>query len=202
MRKSVARGFARLATAVVVAGLGLVAVVSGASVASAAAPALVFNINGGWTDNGTAKPSIIQSGSSVVVNMSYANRPTAFGNVVDATTIVVRFPDAGTITGTLQGTGTIRWNNGSSWQKVFSGALVHAVDGTWTDGASTQSISDSGGYLRVVFQNGRPTGIGFARNSTTIQVTFPDDATYLATVDPSGFLFWSNNTVWTHPILH
>jgi len=202
MRKSMARGFARLATAVVVAGLGLVAAVSGASVASAAAPALVFNINGSWTDNGTATPSIIQSGSSVVVNMSYANRPTAFGNVVDATTIVVRFPDAGTITGTLQGTGTIRWNNGSSWQKVFSGALVHDVNGTWTDGASTQSISNIGGYLRVVFQNGRPTGVGFARNSTTIQVTFPDNATYLATVDPSGFLFWSNNTVWTHPILH
>jgi hypothetical protein len=201
MRKSMMRGLARLAMIVSLVGLGLVAVVSGAGTASAAPP-LVFNVNGSWTDNGSAQPSIIQSGSSVVVNMSYAHRPTAFGNVVDATTIVVRFPDAGTITGTLQGTGTIRWNNGSSWQKVFSGALVHDVNGTWTDGVSTQNMSNIGGYIRVVFQNGRPTAVGFARDATTIQVTFPDNATYLATVDPSGYLFWSNRTVWQHPILH
>jgi hypothetical protein len=201
MKKSMARGFTRLATAVVVCGLGLAATISGASVASAAPPALVFNINGAWTDYGPAQPSITQSGSSVVVDMSYAHRPTAFGTVVDATTIVVRFPDAGTITGTLQGTGTIRWNNGSRWQKVFTGALVHDINGTWTDGPSTQRISNIGGYIRVVFQNGRPAGVGFAGNSTTIQVTFPDNATYLATVDSRGYLFWSNNTVWSHPIL-
>ncbi|MBG6134720.1 hypothetical protein [Longispora fulva] len=194
----------RLATVVLLAGAGLVAAVSGAGAAPPAATvavAPVFDLNGPWTDNGSARPSIINNGVNLVVNMNYAGRPTAFGTVRDATTIVVRFPDAGTFTARLEGTGIIRWSNGSTWQKVFNGPLVHDINGPWTDGASDQSVSNQGGYLRVVFRNGRPDGVGFAVNPTTIVVTFPDNATYAGRVDPAGLIVWSNNTVWRHPIL-
>jgi hypothetical protein len=45
----------------------------------------------------------------------------------------------------------------------------------------------------------RPDAVGFVINSTTISVTFPDDATYTATINPSGTgsLDWSNGSTWT-----
>jgi hypothetical protein len=174
--------------------------------AAHAAPAgtSAISLTGSWTDNGSAMPSIIQGGvggDNLVVNMSYAHRPTAFGKVTGATTFFVTFPDAGTITGTAPRDGVIQWSNGSVWRKVFTGQLVSDISGTWVDPVSTQHITNAGGYLRVIFDNGRPAGIGFVGNASTIQVTFPGDATYLATVDPDGFLRWSNNTTWTRPVI-
>lgn len=108
----------------------------------------------------------------------------------------VTFPDAGTITGTTFGDGVIQWSNGSVWRKVYTGQMVADVSGDWVDAVSAQHITDTDGYLRVTFRNGRPTGIGYAVDASTIQVTFPDDATYPGTVavNPSGYLHWSNNT--------
>ena len=191
----------------VVAGLVAAAlnVVGGQAVHAAPASTSAASLTGSWTDNGSAMPSIIQGGvggDNLVVNMSYANRPTAFGKVTGPTTFFVTFPDAGTITGTIPMDGVIQWSNGAVWRKVFTGQLVYDINGTWVDPVSTPHIANSGGYLRVTFDNGRPAGIGFVGNASTIQVTFPGDATYLATVDPAGFLRWSNNTTWTRPILH
>jgi hypothetical protein len=58
------------------------------------------------------------------------------------------------------------------------------------------AVTNTNGCVRVDFQNGRPIGIGYAINSSTIQVTFPDDATYQGKVDTTPSIRWSNNTVW------
>jgi hypothetical protein len=205
MRNSVLSRWGRMVTVVLLAGAALMATTTGAGATPpATGPSvgtLPFSLTGNWTDNGSAMPTIINNGNNIVVDMSYANRPTAFGTVTSATTIAVNFPDAGRITGTVPRNGVIQWSNGSVWRQVYTGSMVIDINGTWLDPVSIQRITLGGGYLRVFFQNGRPTAVGFAGNATTIQVTFPDDATYLATVDPGGFIRWSNNTTWTRPII-
>jgi hypothetical protein len=135
MTKSFLSRFGRLAAVVALVGAGLIAAVASAAPSGAATSAF----NGRWTDYGAAMPGISVGGSngtSVVVDMSYAHRPSGTGTLTNATTIVVNFPDAGRITGTLQGSNVIRWSNGSSWQKVYSGAMVFDINNqAWTDGA-------------------------------------------------------------------
>lgn len=194
-----------MAIVIVMAGVGLIAGATGAGAApvgtAPTASALPFSLTGNWTDYGPARPSIINNGNNIVVNMSYAGRPTAFGTVTGPSTIVVRFPDAGTFTATVPRSGSIRWSDGTIWTKVYTGPTVVDINGTWLDPVSVQDITNTGGYLRIVFRNGRPNGVGFVGNASTIQVTFPDDATYLGTIDPAGYIHWSNNTSWSRPII-
>lgn len=42
----------------------------------------------------------------------------------------------------------------------------------------------------------RPNATGRVTGPSTIEVTFPDDATYTGTLDGQGTLSWSNGTVW------
>jgi hypothetical protein len=177
------------------------AVAATAAYASPAAPAAVpaFSLNGPWTDNGTSKPVItVSSTGSILVDMSALHRPNATGTVLSSTAISVTFPDAATYTGTLVAPNLIRWSNGATWEKVFTGATVFNLNGDiWSPGTSTD---DSNGFLTVDMSNlNRPDAVGFVINSTTISVTFPDDATYTATIDPSGTgsLDWSNGSAWT-----
>ena len=163
------------------------------------------SLTGNWTDNGTARPSIIQGGvggDNLVVDMSFANRPTAFGKLTSATTFFVTFPDAGRITGTIFGNDVIQWSNGSAWHRVFTGQTVHDINGVWTDSVAFRRVTNNGGYVRVTFENGGLVGVGFVRDASTIQVSFIGAATHLGTVDPNGFIRWSNATTWFRPILH
>jgi hypothetical protein len=177
------------------------AVAATAAYASPAAPAVApaFSLSGPWTDNGMSKPVITASSTgSILVDMSALHRPNATGTVVSSRSISITFPDAGTIAGTLESPNIIRWSNGSTWEKVFTGATVFNLNGDiWSPGVSTD---DSNGFLTVEMSNlNRPDAVGFVINSTTISVTFPDDATYTATIDPSGTgsLDWSNGSTWT-----
>src|SRR4051812_11954977 len=115
-----------LTTVLTTVGVGLGA---GAAEAGAAVAANATRPPGNSTHNGSAMPSIIQGGvggDNVVVNMSFASRPTAFGKVTSATTFFVTFPDAGRFTGTILGGGDVlQWSNGSVWRRVFTGQLVH-----------------------------------------------------------------------------
>jgi hypothetical protein len=192
-----------LTTVLTTVGVGLGA---GAAEAGTAVAPNATSLTGNWTDNGSAMPSIIQGGvggDNLVVNMSFANRPTAFGKVTSATTFFVTFPDAGRFTGTILGGGDVlQWSNGSVWRRVFTGQLVHDINGSWTDGISFRRVTNTGGYVRVTLDNGTQVGVGFARNASTIEVSFTAGGTFLGTVDPNGFIRWSNNTTWSHPILH
>ena len=183
----------------------LTAVGAGAAQAGTAAAPNLTSLTGHWTDDGTSKPSIIQSGSggdSLVVDMSFANRPTAFGRVTSVTSFFVTFPDAGRFTGTILSDNVVQWSNGSVWRRVFTGQLVHDINGSWTDGISFRRVTNIGGYVRVTLDNGSQVGVGFAVNASTIQVSFTAGGTFLGTVDPNGFIRWSNNTSWFHPVIH
>jgi hypothetical protein len=89
------------------------------------APAFnVIDLNGAWAGPGNERPYIYLYGDSqysagytIAIDMSLLNRPDAFGYFVDETTIVVVFPDDADYTGTLDGSGTIRWSNNTVWTK-------------------------------------------------------------------------------------
>jgi hypothetical protein len=80
----------------------------------------VFDLNGTWSDGGLWVAVIFAGPTSLTVDMSDFDRPTAYGEIIDSSTITVTFPDDLAYTGTLieQGAlGTIRWSNGSTWTK-------------------------------------------------------------------------------------
>lgn len=86
--------------------------------AATAATVVVFDLNGTYSDGGSARPVITDVNDILTVDMSSQRRPTATGVVINSDTILVTFPDAGTFTAKLQAPDTIRWSNGSAWQKT------------------------------------------------------------------------------------
>jgi hypothetical protein len=205
--------FRILAATVALTGLGLVATATGAAATSApaafasgaigAAAPLSFDINGPWTDNGSAKPVITAAGDELVIDMSYAHRPTASGHVIDASSIFVTFPDAGPFIGIFLSPTAIRWSNGSVWQKVFTGPTVIDLNDNWTDGLTDQHISQVNGFFAInMSHTHRPNAVGFAVSPTRFQVSFPDDpntpfATLQQGSDPMlDRITWSNGSHW------
>ena len=81
--------------------------------------ATVFDLNGTYTDGGSARPRITDVSDVLTVDMPSQNRPTATGIVLGTSTIKVTFPDIpATFQGTLTAPGRIEWNNGSVWTKL------------------------------------------------------------------------------------
>jgi hypothetical protein len=78
----------------------------------------IIDLNGNWTDGGPRIAVIFEGPSSINVDMSDFDRPTAHGSIVDASTITVTFPDDKTYTGQLVSPNTIRWSNGSTWTRT------------------------------------------------------------------------------------
>jgi hypothetical protein len=120
---------------------GLSASTTGASAqtsAAAARPAMVaavptvFDLNGTYTDGGTARPVISNVNDVLTVNMSSQHRPNASGVVINSDTILITFPDDATYTAKLQAPGTIRWSNGSAWQKVNLVTVPNVIGSTVT----------------------------------------------------------------------
>jgi hypothetical protein len=89
------------------------------------APAFnVVDLNGAWAGPGDERPYIYLygdpqygAGYTIMVDMSLLSRPDGFGYMLDATTIVVVFPDDRDYTGTIENGSTIRWSNNSVWTK-------------------------------------------------------------------------------------
>jgi hypothetical protein len=119
----------RAVGAVPVTGAAGRAAIPAARTASAPAPA----ISGTWTELGIERPAITVVNDSVLVDMSFAGRPDAMGKVLDATRILVTFPDAGTFLGVLRTPTFLCWSNGSSWQKVFTDPQIFDLAGRWVD---------------------------------------------------------------------
>ena len=195
----------RFTIAVVLAGLGFALAGVGAASAAPSAPsaaaklaqALVFDVNGPWTDNGSAKPVFTVVNNTVVIDMSYAHRPNAVGTVIDTSSILVTFPDADTYIGTFLTPSYLRWSNGSVWQKVYTGPTQIDLNETWSDGLRLQHISQVNGFLTVdMSQSHRPNAVGFVVNASTIRVSFPDDAAYTGTLLTPDIIRWSNGSQW------
>jgi hypothetical protein len=78
----------------------------------------LIDLNGRWAYGGTPGPGISTVSTSLTIDMSAYNRPSAYGSILDRSTIMVTFPDDGTYTGKLQLPNMINWSNGSAWTKV------------------------------------------------------------------------------------
>lgn len=212
MKINIKKRLSWLGAALVLTGASLVATATGASAqqttpatlsaATAAAAPLLFDINGTWTDGGSAKPVITAANGFLIVDMSASHRPTATGLVINSSTISVTFPDAGTYTATLQAPNILRWSNGSAWEKVYTGPTLLNLNGTtWTPGGAF--TTQENGFLVVdMSDSGRPNATGFAIDSSTISVTFPDDATYTGKLQAPNIIRWSNGSAWQVVPLH
>jgi PASTA domain-containing protein len=114
-------------TAVVaLAGAGICAVALPANAQPAMHPAepavaattTAFDLNGIYSDLGSAVLRISDVNDILTIDMSSQHRPNANGVVVNSDTIIVAFPDAGTFGAKLVAPGMINWSNGSHWQKL------------------------------------------------------------------------------------
>jgi hypothetical protein len=95
--------------------------VVGRQIASHETPAFnVIDLNGAWSYNGQPGPYIYVygQGNSLFIEMSLYNRPDGFGNILDATTLSVVFPDDTDYTAVLESPTRIRWSNGTVWTKL------------------------------------------------------------------------------------
>ena len=106
----------------------------------AATTPTLFNLNGTYTDGGSASPVISDVNDILTVDMSSQHRPTASGIVMSGDTIVVTFPDDATYSAKLVAPGTIRWSNGSTWRRF---ATVPDVVGL-SQFVATSNLQSSG----------------------------------------------------------
>jgi hypothetical protein len=129
--------------------LGAVAVLIATALLSSAAPAssrgaprssaaaldaavTVFDLNGTYTDGGSARPRITDVNDVLTIDMSSQHRPTATGVVINSDTIIVTFPDDRAYRAKLVAPGTIRWSNGAEWRKLVLVAVPAVIGLTST----------------------------------------------------------------------
>jgi PASTA domain len=124
---TLARTLGALCAGALLVGLGVAATATQAGARSAVAPVravalaatpTLFDLNGTYTDGGSARPVISDVNDILTVDMSSQHRPTATGVVVNSDTILVTFPDDATYGAKLVAPGTIAWSNGSTWRKL------------------------------------------------------------------------------------
>jgi hypothetical protein len=146
------------------------------------------DVGGTWTEIGVERPAMTVVGDRVFVDMSAARRPDATGTVVDATRILVTFPDAGTFLGVLRrrpssagptaprGTRSSPGRRSSTWQAAGpSGNRPVARVGR-----------DHGRFRLELSRPRHGLAVGFATGTTTIRATFPGDVRRLGTLEDPG----------------
>ena len=126
--------------------------------------------------------------------MAVTVSPTAM--VVNASTIRVTFPDAGTFTAQVLSATQVSWSNGTRWAKVFTGATLFPLTGYWGDSLNTEFVYNTGGYIQIFMDHGRPTAYGWAIDYKTIIIYCPDDSTYIATLMSGPYIAWNNGSNW------
>ena len=156
MKINIRRPLGALSAGMLLAGAGMLASVIPASARSAPTPAhaaiaattpTLFDLNGTYTDGGSAFPVISDLNDILTVDMSSQHRPTASGVVINTDTIVVTFPDDATYGAKLVAPGTISWSNGSTWRKLTF-ATVPDVLGL-LQSVATSVLQSSGFVVRT-----------------------------------------------------
>jgi PASTA domain len=185
MKFTLRRALGVLGAGAILAGLGMAgaAAQAGAQPVAAAAVAVttVFDLNGTYTDGGSARPVIKNVNDILTVDMSSQHRPTATGVVVNSDTILVTFPDDATYGGKLIAPGTIAWSNGSAWRKLPLVSVPNVVGLLSADAIATLHASgfvvtqtkpiscDADGT--VTRQS--PTGDQLVPQGSTVNITVP-----------------------------
>ena len=164
----------------------------------------VLGIGGTWTEFGIERPAITVVDDTVLIDMSFARRPHATGTVLDATRILVTFPDAGTFLGVLRTPTFLSWSNGTSWQKVFTDPQIFDLAGSWVDRSNrpVATIGQSHGCFSLELGAPGLHGVAFATSAATIRATFPGDVRRLGTLEAPHRIDWSDGTGWrrTSPV--
>jgi len=82
--------------------------------------------------------------------------------------------------------------------QAVASTVCSPVNGQWyVSGRPGPVITQSGDRLTVdMSAYRRPTATGRILSPTQIQVTFPDDGTFVGTLDGRGQINWDNSTVW------
>lgn len=192
----------RLLAAVALTGLALAAAAGAAGPAAAgpadgAASALPFDASGTWTDVGLRRWPMSVVGNTVFVDMSHDRRPNATGTVLDASRILVTFPDDDTHLGTFVTPTFIRWSNGSAWQKVFTGPQVFDIEGHWIDQNNGDVRIGMGfGLFQLDLPGPGPHGVAFATSATTIRAAFPGNLIVTGTLRAPDLIDWSSGVQW------
>jgi hypothetical protein len=73
------------------------------------------------------------------------------------------------------------------------------LTGSWTDGSTRRAVLSTRFPSLTIDMSayGRPAARGSIVDSSTITVTFPDDATYTGKLQPPSMIRWSNGSTWT-----
>ncbi len=82
--------------------------------------------------------------------------------------------------------------------KIARAITCSPINGTWVfDGKGIPVSLERGDRIRVNMSNfRRPTAMGRMISPNQIEVTFPDDATFIGSLDGQGKISWNNGTVW------
>ncbi len=81
--------------------------------------------------------------------------------------------------------------------KIARASTCSLIKGTWYHNGKGIPVDQYGDRIRVnmsAFR--RPTATGRMLSPTQIEVKFPDDATFIGTLDGRGKINWNNNTTW------
>jgi hypothetical protein len=73
----------------------------------------VIDLNGRWAAGDNHSAVISQSATNLTIDMSAFHRPSAYGSVLNDSTIAVIFPDDESFNGKLVPPDKIEWSNGS-----------------------------------------------------------------------------------------
>jgi hypothetical protein len=85
-----------------------------------AAPRTIIDLNGSWLSQGLRNQPVLiisVSSTSITIDMSRHGQQTAYGSIVDSSTISVTFQGGNVITGRLELPNVIRWSSGHFWTK-------------------------------------------------------------------------------------
>lgn len=81
--------------------------------------------------------------------------------------------------------------------RIARAVVCSPLNGTWFYDGKGVPVSLRGDRVTVnmsAFR--RPTATGRMLSPTQLQVTFPDDGTFVGTLDGQGKISWNNSTVW------
>ena len=80
----------------------------------------LIDLNGRWAAGDNHSAVISQSTTNLTIDMSAFDRPSAYGSILNDSTIAIIFPDDESYNGKLVPPDKIEWSNNSTWKKEIS----------------------------------------------------------------------------------
>ncbi|MGA8105183.1 MAG: hypothetical protein WB815_00915 [Nitrososphaeraceae archaeon] len=77
----------------------------------------LIDLNGRWAAGDNHSAVISRSTTNLTIDMSAFDRPSAYGSILNDSTIAIIFPDDESYNGKLVPPDKIEWSNNSTWKK-------------------------------------------------------------------------------------